>query len=200
MEVKQKILDQTFDMIMRYGIKSVSMEDISRGIGISKKTIYQYFENKRALIYEVVENHIKKDEAEINTIIGGSKDAIDEMLLVAKHVLVFLRSMSPSVMFDIQKYYPKIWTRIQDEHFTFILSTVVENIKRGQKEALYCDDIDADIISKMYVRQILTLADETIFPLSKYERSDLYKSLVTYHVRGLLNEKGRNKAKDQEID
>lgn len=198
--MKKKILDQTFDMIMRYGIKSVSMDDISKGIGISKKTIYQYFENKRALVHEVIENHIKKDEKDIDSIINSANDAVDEMLLVAKHVLVFLRGMSPSVMFDIQKYYPKIWERIQDQHFDYILNTVVENIKRGQKENLYCDDIDADIISKMYIRQILTLADETVFPLSKYERSDLYKSLVTYHVRGLLNEKGIRRAQLLKLD
>lgn len=200
METKQKILDQTFDLIMKFGIKSVSMDDISKRIGISKKTIYQYFENKKGLIHEVIENHILKDEADISEIIIGAKDAIEEMLQVAKHVLVFLRGMSPSMMFDTQKYYPKIWARVENQHFTFILNTIVENIKRGQNEGYYCDDIDADIISKMYVRQILTLADESVFPLSKYERSDLYKSLVTYHVRGLLSEKGRKKAQNLKLE
>lgn len=200
METKQKILEQTFDLIMKYGIKSVSMDDISRGIGISKKTIYQYFENKKSLIHEVIENHITKDEAEITTIINETKNAIDEMVTIAKHILVFLRSMSPSMMFDTQKYYPKIWERVENQHFTFILNTIVTNIKRGQNEGFYCLDINADIISKMYVRQILTLADETIFPLSKYERSDLYKNLVTYHVRGLLNDNGRQQAKNLELE
>ncbi len=200
MKTKQKILDQTFDLIMKYGIKSVSMDDISRGIGISKKTIYQYFENKKGLIQEVIENFIIKDEADITSIITEAKDAIDEMLQVAKHVLVFLRSMSPSMMFDTQKYYPQIWERVENQHFGFILNTVVENIKRGQQEGYYCEDVDADIISKMYVRQILTLSDESIFPLSKYDRSDLYKSLVTYHVRGLLNDKGRIKAQNLQLE
>ena len=200
MGTKQKILEQTFELIMKYGIKSVSLDDISRRIGISKKTIYQYFENKKGLIHEVIENHIIEDEAEITSIINKSKDAIDEMLQVAKHVLIFLRSMSPSMMFDTQKYYPQIWERVENQHFKFILDTVVKNIERGQQEEFYCVDIDADIISKMYVRQILTLADESVFPLSKYDRSDLYKSLVTYHVRGLLNDKGRIKAQNLKIE
>ncbi len=200
METKQKILDQTFDLIMKYGIKSVSMDDISKRIGISKKTIYQYFENKKGLIHEVIENHIEKDEADISSIITEASDAIDEMLLVAKHVLIFLRGMSPSMMFDTQKYYPQIWERVQTQHFSFIRNTIVENIKRGQDEGYYSDDMDADIISKMYVRQILTLADESVFPLSKYDRSDLYKALVTYHVRGLLNDKGRIKAQNLKLE
>ena len=150
METKQKILDQTFDLIMKYGIRSVSMDDISRGIGISKKTIYQYFDNKKSLIKEVIENYIKKDETDITSIINKAEDAIDEMLQVAKHVLVFLRSMSPSMMFDTQKYYPQIWKIVESRHFNFIQNTVVVNIKRGQEEGFYCNDIDADIISKMY--------------------------------------------------
>jgi len=200
METKQKILVQTFDLIMKYGIKSVSMDDISKGIGISKKTIYQYFENKKSLIHEVIENHIIKDETDMTAIIAEAKDAIDEMLQVAKHVLIFLRSMSPSMMFDTQKYYPQIWKRVENQHFEFILSTIIKNIERGQQEGYYCLDVNSDIISKMYVRQILTLADEGVFPLSKYDRSDLYKSLVTYHVRGLLNDKGRIKAQYLELE
>jgi len=200
MDTKQKILEQTFGLIMKYGIKSVSMDDISKRIGISKKTIYQYFDNKKSLINEVIEDHIEKDEADISSIIHEADNAIDEMLLVAKHVLLFLRGMSPSMMFDTQKYYPQIWERVQTQHFSFIRNTIVDNIKRGQDEGYYCDDVDADIISKMYVRQILTLADESVFPLSKYDRSDLYKSLVTYHVRGLLNDKGRIKAQNLKLE
>jgi len=200
MDTKQKILDQTFELIMKYGIKSVSLDDISKGIGISKKTIYQYFEGKKGLIQEVIHNHIVKDEADISAIISKAENAIEEMVTVAKHVLVFLRSMSPSMMFDTKKYYPKIWERVEEKHFGFILGTVVTNIQRGQSEGLYCTDINADIISKMYVRQILTLSDEAYFPLSKYQRSDLYKHLVTYHVRGLLNDAGRELAKDMELD
>lgn len=200
METKDKILENTFNLVMKYGIKSVSLDDISRGIGISKKTIYQYFENKKSLISEVIKSFIQKDEKDINTIIDQSKDALDEMALLAKHVLKFLRGMSPSMMFDTQKYYPQVWATIEKQHFTFILETVKTNIKRGQQEGLYQKDVNADITSKLYVRQILALSDESIFPLSEYTRSDLYRNMVTYHMRGIMSEKGRKLAKKLDLD
>jgi len=199
MSTQQKILVQTFNLIMKYGIKSVSMDDISKGIGISKKTIYQHFENKRSLLASVVDDHIAKDETEMSALIDSSSNAIEEMVLIAKHVLTFLRGMSPSMMFDTKKYYPEIWHKVEEEHFTFIRNTVKANILRGQKEGLYLEDGNAEIISLLYVRQTLALADEEIFPLSKFDRMELFKTMVTYHVRGLMSTEGRVVAKNYKI-
>ena len=200
METKDKILEQTFNLIMKYGIRSVSLDDIARNIGISKKTIYQFFENKKSLISEVIKAFIQKDKDDILSIIEKSTDALDEMALVAKHVLKFLRGMSPSMMFDTKKYYPQVWALLEEKHFTFILETVKTNILRGQAEGLYKEDVNADIISKLYVRQTLALADESIFPLSQFNRSDLYKNMVTYHIRGIMSDEGRLLAQKLELE
>jgi len=200
MEMENKILDQTFLLVMRYGIKSVSMDDISKGIGISKKTIYQYFENKKTLITNVMVNHIEKDKNDLTTITAKSINAIDEMVGIAKHVMQFLRGMSPSLMYDIQKYYPGVWTKVEKEHFDFLKQTVTKNIERGQSEGIYNVDLNADVVSKLYVKQSLALADQSFFPLSEYSRIDLFKNMVTYHIRGLMNDNGRNIAQELEID
>lgn len=199
METKSKILQQTFALIMKYGIKSVSMEDISRNIGISKKTIYQHFDSKKTLIKEVVADHIANDQIALRHIIDNATDAIDEMVLVAQHVLHFLRGMSPSMMFDTRKYYPTIWQMVENQHIGFFLDITRENILRGQKEGLYLTDINPEIVARIYVHQSLALSDETIFPLSTFTRSELYQAIVTYHIRGIMTDKGREVARNQTI-
>ncbi|MEM9547065.1 MAG: TetR/AcrR family transcriptional regulator [Bacteroidota bacterium] len=200
MNYKEEILKKTFDLIMKYGIRSVSMDDISKSIGISKKTIYQYFENKRALINEVLDDHIREDEETITEIVRQSKNAIDEIIEIARHVLTFLKGMSPSMIYDTQKYYPKLWEKVESQHFTFIKNIIKSNIERGQGEGLYSQDLNSDIISKIYVKQTLTMADEETFPSSEYERSELFKTFITYHIRGLMTTKGRKKAQRKEIE
>jgi len=200
MNYKEEILKKTFDLIMKYGIKSVSMDDISKSIGISKKTIYQYFENKRALISEVIDDHIKEDEQIISNIVSESQNAIDEIIEIARHILTFLKGMSPSMIYDTQKYYPRLWEKVESQHFDFIKNIIKSNIERGQKEGLYNEDLNSDIISKIYVKQSLAIADEETFPSSEYERSELYKTLITYHIRGLMTTKGRKKAQLKEIE
>lgn len=199
METKSKILQQTFALIMKYGIKSVSMEDISRNIGISKKTIYQHFDSKKTLIKEVVADHIANDQIALRQIIDNATDAIDEMVLVAQHVLHFLRGMSPSMMFDTRKYYPTIWQMVENQHIGFFLDITRKNILRGQKEGLYLTDINPEIVARIYVHQSLALSDETIFPLSTFTRSELYQAIVTYHIRGIMTDKGREVAGNQTI-
>lgn len=199
METKSKILQQTFALIMKYGIKSVSMEDISRNIGISKKTIYQHFDSKKTLIKEVVADHIANDQIALRQIIDNATDAIDEMVLVAQHVLHFLRGMSPSMMFDTRKYYPTIWQMVENQHIGFFLDITRKNILRGQKEGLYLTDINHEIVARIYVHQSLALSDETIFPLSTFTRSELYQAIVTYHIRGIMTDKGREVAGNQTI-
>ena len=200
MDYKEKILKTTFEMVMKYGIKSVSMDDISRSIGISKKTIYQYFENKRALIGEMIDDHIKQDEEDINAIIENSKNAINELIDIARHLLSFLKGMSPSMMYDTRKYYPRQWEKVERQHFSYFLKIIKANIERGQKEGLYNDDLNSDIIARLYIRQTLAIADESTFSASEYNKGELYKTLVTYHIRGLMTQKGRRLAKSQEIE
>jgi len=199
MNYKEEILSKTFDLIMKYGIKSVSMDDISKSIGISKKTIYQYFENKRTLIAEVMDDHICKDEKDILEITSKSDDAINELSSIAKHILTFLKGMSPSMMYDAQKYYPKQWEKVEQEHFSFFRKIIKDNILRGQKEGLYMNDINADIISMLHVRQSLAIANDSVFPATEYSRSELFQALITYHMRGLMTEKGRQRFSSQEI-
>ena len=199
MNYKEKILKKTFDLIMKYGIKSVSMDDISTSIGISKKTIYQFFENKRSLISEVIDDHIEQDEKDIEEIIANSNNAIDEIVDIARHILSFLRGMSPSMIFDTKKYYPRVWEKVERKHFTFFKNIIKDNIVRGQKEGLYLENINAEIISRLYVSQTLAISDDYTFPVSQYNKEELYKTLIAYHIRGLMSDKGRKKAASKEI-
>ena len=200
MNYKEEILKTTFDLVMKYGIKSISMDDISKSIGISKKTIYQFFENKRSLISEMIENHIQQDQDDIKVIISKSKNAIDEIVDIARHLLSFLKGMSPTMMYDTQKYYPKQWSKVESQHFNFFHDVIKSNIERGQVEGLYIEDVNSEIISRLYIKQTLAIVDESTFPTNEYDKGELFKTLITYHIRGLMTPQGREMAKSKEIE
>ena len=105
MDIKQQILIKSMEMYMRYGIKSITMDDISRKLGISKKTLYQYVDNKGDLINKIFEIEMAKEKETVTKITEESKDAIDEILGIAKYVTQQLREYSPTIMYDLQKYY-----------------------------------------------------------------------------------------------
>ena len=191
MELRDKILLGAFDLYMKYGIKSVSMDDIASKLGVSKKTIYQLIENKKDLVKTVILRYMEKDEVEINAIAKNADNAIDEMVSITRHILFFLRNMKPSLIFDLQKYHPESWELIGKQHFTFIHVIIQANIERGIKEKLYRSEVNADIITRFFTKVSECVVDENIFPLKEFRHTDLFVQHVNYHMRGIVNEEGR---------
>ncbi|MEM9820097.1 MAG: TetR/AcrR family transcriptional regulator [Bacteroidota bacterium] len=190
MEQKQRVLNKVAEMFMRYGIKSVTMDDISSNLGISKKTLYQYVDNKADLIQQVFQQHIEDETMAMEMLVKESKDAIEEILNIAKYITNLLRMMSPNTLYDLRKYYREIWDLMQGLHQKQIHGVIYNNIERGVNEALYRADIDADIISKLYVSCNTIIVDENFFPLKQYNTERLFLEHIKYHIFGIASKKG----------
>jgi Transcriptional regulator len=190
MEQKQNVLHKVTEMFMRYGIKSVTMDDISRNLGMSKKTLYQYIDNKADLLQQVFQQHIEDETTAMESIVEESKDAIDEILNIAKYITNLLREMSPNTLYDLQKYYREVWDLMEELHQQHIYKVIHNNIERGVKEALYRADIDADIIARLYVSCNKVIVDESVFPLKQYNTERLFLEHIKYHIFGIASKKG----------
>lgn len=186
----EKILNSAFDLFMKYGVRSVSMDDICRKLGCSKKTIYNIIDNKKDLVKKVISRHIDADEVLISEMKDHSANAIEEMAAIGAHIVKFMRSMGPSVAYDLKKYHPEAWAIIDERHFSFIYTTIKTNIERGQKEGLYRKGFKPDIIAKLYVMESRTIADEEVFPMATYSKPELFQELFAYHMRGIVSPKG----------
>ncbi len=190
-EQEQKILSQAEALFMRVGIKSITMQDLSRELGISKKTLYQYVENKADLVLKIMYNHAEEEIKACTKITAESKNAIDEMLGIARYSLEQLREISPTLIYDMKKYYRKSWDVMERLHQEHAGGVIIENFKKGIEEGLYRDDFDMNIVSKLYVAQTFSLVEETIFPLRKYDRRHLMNEFIKYHLYGIVSPKGK---------
>ncbi len=190
MNQKEQILSGTETLFRRYGIKSVTMDDIARHLGISKKTLYQFVENKADLIDQIMTLHLEQEKVMVEEIHEKSVDAIDEILAIARHVIQQLRELSPSLMYDLQKYYKSNWDQMMQLHQVYIYDIIKGNIERGIKEGFYREDLNADIIAKLYVGKTMIVVDEDLFPLKNYNKENLFKEYIRYHIHGIASVKG----------
>ncbi len=188
--IPDNILQRSQAMFMRYGIKSVTMDELSRELGISKKTLYQYFETKEELIEQIIEKHIVKEQCLIEEARATSKNALEEMILMAKHVLDELRHLTPTTMYDLQKYYRASFDKLQARFQIQIFGAIKENLERGIKEGLYRKEVNAEIIARFYNVLSLTLIDEASFPSDKYPKEKMYLEFLDYHIHGIASPKG----------
>ena len=190
MELQAKIIEKAEELFLRYGLKSVSMDDIARKLGISKKTLYQYVDNKADLISKIIMAHVEEEKAMMEEAKKNSSDAIEEMLRVARYIVQQLRKFSPALLYDLQKYYDNIWQLLQRLHLEHAYQHIKENIERGQRQSVYRQDVDAEIIAKIYVNSTLSLVDEEAFPLKKYNKEKLFIEFIKYHILGITSAKG----------
>jgi len=175
---------------MRYGIKSITMDDIARELGISKKTLYQYVENKSDLIGQIFQQKISLEKQCMAEIHREATDAVDEILRIARYVIQELRQLSPTTMYDLRKYYRNTWRQMEALQQKYVYKLIRENLERGQAEGLYRSNLDVDIVAKLYVAKTSMVVDEDLFPSRQYNIEKLFEEYIMYHIHGIASAKG----------
>ena len=190
MSEENKILDRCERLFMRYGIKSVTMDDVSHELGISKKTLYQYFENKEELVYKITLNHFTSQNHSIEQIIHHSKTAIDEMFGIAGWMNTLSKNLNPSLMFDLRKYHPQSWQVFINHRNNEVYNCIKHNLERGIHEGLYREDLNIEIITRIYIARVEMFIDNEIFPYDKFPPEKTFIVFMDYHIRGIATQKG----------
>ena len=200
MTQEQEILIKAKELFFKLGVKSITMDDLSRELGISKKTLYQYVENKSELVNKTIELHFEVEKKTICHAIENADNAIDEISRIATESLRQFRKMHPSSIYDIKKYYPQAWKIIDQFKSEYIYAAIKNNIVKGKVQGLYRQKIDEDVISRLYINSIDYLVNPHNFPATKYNFSDLYKEFITYHLQGISTPKGYEYLKNIQLE
>ena len=190
---KCSLVDAARELYLRLGIRSVSMDDIARQLGISKKTLYQTVDNKEELIQLVLESGASRDMAALQRHRDESADAIDEALRNSRHFIREMRRISPGAMHDLRKYYPEIFRDKVTARQDNLRQRVTDNLERGMEEGLYRDDLDAGVIANLYVGMTMMVVDRGVFPAQDRPISEIIRQHSTYHFNGIVNQFGRER-------
>ena len=190
MQQENQLLSSAEEMFMKYGVKSVTMDDIARNMGMSKKTLYTFVANKANLIEKIFQQKVIEEKEIMAQIKASATDAIDEMIQIVRYVLKLLRKMSPTVVYDLKKYYQNTWNHIDHLHCEHVYDLIKENITRGKEQGIFRAELDEDIIAKLYVHTTSTVVDAEHFPATTYDWPQLFKAYIEYHIRGIATAKG----------
>lgn len=196
LEIKENILEASYMLFHRYGIRSVSMDDIARELTISKKTIYQYFKDKDDLVSTVTTKHMDMERREMEEIEKSSLDAIDELAKISLCFRKNLKDINPSLLFDLKKYHRKAWDIWMGFKNEFIKNNIVGNLNKGIKDGFFRKEIDVEALAIFRVEQIQMTFDDNIYPKDKFELTGLQMQLFEHFVYGILTDKGRNLYKE----
>ncbi len=189
-EKKRELILGALGIYMRLGIKSITMDEMARQLGVSKKTLYLYVKDKNELVEECVQIAQGEEIRQIDEISKSHENAIDELIEISKSVIDRLKNIHPSIFFDLQKYHPSALNLMQCHKDEFVRGCVVSNLEKGINQGLYRDNLNTAIISKMYLSIIDHVFLGELFDDDKTPLDVIYSEFFRYHIRGLANENG----------
>ncbi|MFW5793349.1 MAG: TetR/AcrR family transcriptional regulator [Bacteroidota bacterium] len=175
----------------KYGIKSVTMDDLARELGVSKKTLYQHYNDKEDVVFNVIQHHIINQQQEIKEILKDKEyNAIDHLLHMSRYISENIKNMNPSITYDLQKYYPNAWKKLMKFKREHVYKKIMENISKGIKEDLYQKNLNYEIITSIYVNMMEIFSGGKYAELKKFSNEEIFRTLFIYHIRGICNENG----------
>jgi AcrR family transcriptional regulator len=190
--MKKNIILKATELFMKLGFKSVTMDDIAKEMGISKKTIYTHFNNKETIIGVVTDHVFETVCHDIDAICDLNQNPIQELYAIKKRVMQYMQKEKASPTYQLQKYYPAIYNNIKQRQFSYMQQCVVKNLNRGLEQDLYRQNIEVQFVARIYFNGITGIKEETLFPHTMYEGETLYEMYLEYHLRGIVTPKGRN--------
>ncbi len=190
MEIKERIIAKAREQFFRYGVKSVTMDDIASELGISKKTIYQHYEDKDAIVNQLMLGEMANDKCEWEALNQNSKNVIEKTVKSMDIFKQVFSEINPSTFFDIKKYHPKTWELFQEHKQNFILGAIKQDLIEGIEQGFFRPEIKVDILAKMRMEQIELGFDPQIYPPNKFTVVEVELTLLDHFIRGVLTEKG----------
>lgn len=175
---------------MEYGIRSVSMDDICRHMGISKKTLYQYVDSKTDLVEKMMQYMLEVNECTHSFFEGKGLNAIDILIEVSKIVSENLRAFKPQHRFDLEKYYPEIFNDFVKQKNLQIYRALIDNINQGIAEGLYREDLNSEVIAGLYIKKMEQIHDKEFFRDFNFTLEQIFVVMFESHIRGIANESG----------
>ncbi|HKK10886.1 MAG TPA: TetR/AcrR family transcriptional regulator [Bacteroidales bacterium] len=190
-EKKKEILEKTLEIFHSFGIRSVSMDDVAKELRISKKTLYQFVENKSDLVEQTFRYQSSKNNDFMENVSNSNRNAIDVLLEISKWMHDEISRITPQLSFDLNKYYPEMFQKLFNEKRQHIYEKIKANIEQGIQEGLFRTDLNVELISSLYMKKIEDLHEpDGLICNHDFSFKTIFNVMFDNHIRGIANEKG----------
>ncbi len=189
-DTKDRILLGAQQLFMRRGIKSVSMDDIVAALGISKKTLYKWFETKDYLVQAVVGGHLTHSQGDCERMASESDNAVHEIVLMMKWTKQEHADVHPGIFLEMKKYHTAAYEQWQRHKFDYILTQIERNLRRGIAEGLYRSEIDVPVMARLHLGAIDLTMDPELFPPRQFQMARVMQVTDEAFLRSVVTPSG----------
>lgn len=190
---RNQILTSAAGIFLKYGIKTVTMDDMARELGMSKKTLYDFFKDKNELVFEIIKTKTEFDKDQCDFAKKDAENAIDELIIISEFVRESIKQINPSVFYDLKKFHGEAWKLITEHKQSFVIKSISDNMLRGIQEGIYRENLNIEILSRMYVSTTDMVFNADGFSdgmSSDMKHDEMFQEIILLQIHGMANEKG----------
>jgi AcrR family transcriptional regulator len=190
MEIRERIIEEATNQFLQFGIRNVTMDGIAAAMGMSKRTVYEAFKDKSALVYSCLEMLRQKHKGRNEEIYHSSENVVETIFVFMKEGIKAMNAINPVFFRDMEKLYPKAWENLRKNNEKEAFDLSKELLNKGIDEGFFRSEINIPIVAKLFHEQMNLLADEKVFPRDEYSYADVFQSLTINFMRGISTKKG----------
>lgn len=191
MSVRDKIIEVSHDLYTRFGIRSITMDDVAKQLSISKKTIYQYFKDKNDLVVSVSKVHLDQDKQEIHDIKKQTSNAIETLIEESMCMRRKMSDLNPSLIYDLQKYHPEAWALYLESKQEVYIKSLEETLTSGVREGYFRKEINPRVLAILRVEQIEMVLNNRAYRGEAVDFNEVLKQIFDHFLNGLVSGEGR---------
>lgn len=185
-----ELMDRIVAMVFELGIRNLNMDDISRNLKISKKTLYQYFKSKEDLVEKLFEYDEKKWDNEFAKVNVNDHNAIEILLIASLMVFKEMSQLNPKLKFELKKYYEPIFNKFFIRKQNHIYNQISKNIRKGIEEGLYRSDVNIELISGLYVKYLVDSQNQDFCFVENITFEQIFEVMFEAHIRAIATPEG----------
>lgn len=190
MEKSERIVEEALRLFMKYGIRNITMDDLAKHLGISKRTIYERFKDKNSLLLQCIESFSAEQQSRIDQIIKESAHVIDSIYRIIGQKSALMRNLNPLFMEDMRKFHPAIFKMIHKRDEQEDTSLTEQLLIKGKKEGIFLPEINTSLVTRFMREMFRLFGDNEVFPFDQYDRKEMFDNIFMTFIRGLCTSKG----------
>ncbi len=186
----KSIMEKVRNLSSTLGIRSISIDEICKKLSIPKTTLNKYVSNKT----DLVEQMLKFERIRFQDIFDEHNfegvNAIKILLIVSKEITLRFKDVSPSMTFDLKKYYPELYHKHFTERQDYIFMKIRINLTKGIDQGMYRKDLSIELVSRLYLSRLNDMHNPELFPPDKFSDETLFDFMIDYFIRGISTPEG----------
>jgi AcrR family transcriptional regulator len=191
-KTRQRILATAGRLFFSRGFAKVTVDEIAAELGISKKTLYQHFAGKEALLREVVRGMINDVAAEVEALLGDDRmDFIDQLIGLMRLMTARVSRLSKSFADDMQRHAPELWREVEQFRYKKVMANFGRLVRKGQAAGAIRRDVDPELLTMIFAATIQGVVNPQTLARLPYTASQLFQAVGKTMFIGILTEKAK---------